>query len=70
MRAFKRDRQANSSFLYHREIYPYMYTYMSEEVRVQICLAEKVIVFSLDSWSIFPSLCKIPIFGENRSLSI
>jgi hypothetical protein len=31
MRELKRDRQANSSFLYHRYIYPYMYTYMSEE---------------------------------------
>jgi len=31
MRVFRRDRQANSSFLYHRDIYPYMYTSMSEE---------------------------------------
>jgi len=31
MRELKRDRQAKSSFLDHRYIYPYMYTYMSEE---------------------------------------
>jgi len=31
MRKLKRDGQANSSFLHHRHVYPYMYTYMSEE---------------------------------------
>jgi len=38
MRELRRDRQANSSFLYRRQIYPYIYTYMSEEGKRWIVL--------------------------------
>jgi len=54
MREFTRDRKANSSFLYRRKIYPYMYTYMSEEGKSWI------FVFFFSTFSHIPlTLCNL-----------